>query len=313
MSKGEPIFKYKQMPAVHKVAFFLARQGFRGSNWIWFLACLLKRIPNGHVQLPTGFILCVDDMDFSAKAIYRGWYENGILELLERLRIQHQFVDVGANLGLLSFHAVRYSTGIPIAFEPIQENVDKILASYQLMNRTINLYKIAISDSKGTAVIFGSNNPSHSGAASLVNAEMESSTTVEVQTDTLDGILLGLLTTSCFIKVDCEGGEHLVLSGAKTLFLKNAIKGLIVEVNPGVASIDYLGKIFAQFPIPFQAFFVREKKNIFIRKTIFVPFFPMDIGSIECQENVVFLSGRDLDRFYKIVKRDRLSRFFLLR
>ncbi len=144
-----------------------------------------------------------------------GTYEKGMLHFLnENLGEGDVFVDVGANIGLLSLHASKFvgESGKVFAFEAHPETAKMLFENKALnQNQTIQLYPIALGADKGKVMIFDDAD-SNRGGASIVRNEINSEG-FEVEMDRLDDILVPEILPK-IIKIDVEGYELNVLKGA---------------------------------------------------------------------------------------------------
>ncbi len=146
----------------------------------------------------------------------------------ERLAGCDVFVDVGANYGL--YTCVARSTGVPaIAIEPFWANL-------RLLYRNLAdngwhdtlVYPVALGDAPGLLTLFGSG----TGASLIAGwAGAVQQTTVAVHT--LDSLLRGadVLGKRLLIKMDVEGAEHMVLSGAAATLAADPAPTWMIEIN----------------------------------------------------------------------------------
>ena len=144
-----------------------------------------------------------------------GAYEKGMLNFLSKnLNEGDVFVDVGANIGLLSLHAAKIvrDSGKVLAFEAHPETV-KILQVNKELNQNLNIqiYPVALGSEKGNALIFN-DSESNRGGASMVRSH-SNSTGIEVNVERLDDVLDASIIPK-IIKIDVEGFELNVLHGA---------------------------------------------------------------------------------------------------
>ena len=146
---------------------------------------------------------------------------NGTFEPEETALIQEYlnkidlFVDIGANLGFYTCLALQSGKQV-IAFEPQPQNLNclfqNILANGWEDNAEV--FPLALSEKPGLLTLYGASGPS----ASLIQnwAGYSSRYKQIVPVSTLDNILDGRsMDKRLFIKVDVEGAEFQVLSGAK--------------------------------------------------------------------------------------------------
>jgi FkbM family methyltransferase len=289
------------MPKSHQLIYFMSRKGLRGTKYLWKITTNFRPVPQGWVKIPSGFILEVDESDFTTAAIYRGWYDNASLEVLEKLQLTATFVDIGANIGVMSYHASRFTRTKIITFEPILENLRRLKTAFFLMGIEARVSATAVANTEGTALLYGVSNHNHRGSSSLVLKDLDKHGSLKVEIDKLDNLLSEYKSEEFFLKIDCEGAEDLVVEGAKDLLSSQKVQGLIIEVNPGVSNPSYLYRIFDTMPDG-EAYFIRLTSGFF-RKTCLKKATFIDICSVKTQENVLFLSKSALEKFDLVQKK----------
>lgn len=90
---------------VEKLLFWFSWNGFRGSHLLWKLKNLDLQ---GQTKVsPNGFPFFVNDSDWICRTIKQGTYERPLLHLLDRLQPSEMVIDIGANLGITLFHALK--------------------------------------------------------------------------------------------------------------------------------------------------------------------------------------------------------------
>ena len=118
--------------------------------------------------------------------------------------------DIGANVGFFTLLASKLvgKRGTVVAFEPLPRNL-AILREHVQMNgcANVSVLALAVSDRSGEARLRVAADPAMSGIAD--DGELA------VRTESVDGMLAeGRLPPPAFMKIDVEGGEADVLSGA---------------------------------------------------------------------------------------------------
>lgn len=120
---------------------------------------------------------------------------------------QATVLDIGANIGNHALYFADHFKRV-ISFEP-HPRTFKVLALNAELAPNIVCHNLGLSDHSGTAVL--SVNPSNIGKASITHNAGSSSFSVEIRTlDSMPG-----LEDVKLIKIDVEGHEHKVLSGAR--------------------------------------------------------------------------------------------------
>lgn len=230
--------KHRKYLIAHKLISFLRDKDIRG---IRRLSVGLPRIllPNpkkvGPHILRTihGFSLKIDpsrDSGVELSLFQTGTYEKGTLHLIEELlKPGDCFVDVGANIGLMSVFASQCvgQTGKVIAFEAHPQTYDLLKYNIEL-NKAANIepYAFALGDAQSTAVIYDNWDINRGGASLVIRNEGSQGHEVEVRT--LDELLPDV--DPKLIKVDVEGFELQVLKGARNI-IAAARPALIVEFS----------------------------------------------------------------------------------
>jgi FkbM family methyltransferase len=144
-----------------------------------------------------------------------GFYEQGTMRVIERcLRPGDVFVDAGASVGQMTFHAARAvgPRGRVLAFEPAPERHEDLVDGIAI-NAITNVTAIAA----GLAAEPGELRLYLRGSPSMVDQKRREDT-VAVPVHRLDDVLAAhAITNVRFIKIDVEGLEPEVLLGAHAL------------------------------------------------------------------------------------------------
>jgi FkbM family methyltransferase len=248
-------------------------------------------IPNadklGNYILKTinGYRLLIDPKNDSGveRSLHEtGTYEKGMLYFLDyHLKNGDVFIDVGANIGLLSIHAANSvgATGKVLAFEAHPETV-KILEVNKDLNQkdNIQIYPLALGSEKGKELIFN-DSESNRGGASMVRGQSKNG--IEVNVERLDDMIDSSIVPKV-IKIDVEGFEMNVLKGAfrtiqeaKPILLIEASD--IVEKNEEI--ISYINQIHNYKLYKFSKGKERKSKWIEIK----------NLEEIPLHDNLIFL------------------------
>ena len=167
---------------------------------------------------------------------FNGSYERGTIHLLDHcLREGDTFLDVGANIGMMSLFASKRigAEGVVYAFEP-QKEIYEILKKNIEINAATNIrpIRIGIGSSKKKAPFYR-NITVGRGADSFIRESPEAPMWEEsVEILPLDSVVeeRGIETVR-MIKIDVEGWELEVLKGAKALLSRPEAPILIVECS----------------------------------------------------------------------------------
>lgn len=182
------------------------------------------------VVTPLGFKL-TSGLHPAYEMMRNGTFEPEETELIrEYLNKIDLFVDVGANLGYYTCLALQGGKPV-IAFEPQQQNLhclfQNILANG--WQDKAEIFPLALSDKPGILTLYGASGPS----ASLIPnwAGYSSRFKQIVPISTLDNIVGGRsLDKRLFIKIDVEGAEFNVLSGALNTLARSIKPVWLVEI-----------------------------------------------------------------------------------
>jgi FkbM family methyltransferase len=173
------------------------------------------------------------DKGVESALFYTGIYEAGTLSFIKsHLKKGDVFVDVGANIGLMSMIASNAvgESGKVISIEPNPSTAlifKKNIAANSLSN--VLLVNKAIGSTPGKALIYPNWHINRGGASLIRKGESEEG--IEVEVKTLDSVLDEFNLTPTLIKIDVEGFELEVLKSARKLFNSNRLPTLIIELS----------------------------------------------------------------------------------
>ena len=166
------------------------------------------------------------------------WLAEQLPELLSGI-VAPVIFDVGAHTGESTRNFARvFPNGVFHLFEPLPTNLSVLLQSVPLANCTVN--PLALSDIVGKSRIFNHSDqngrfcPMHASLIPEVFSEYyhSDSTSFDIEVSTLDKYCSGAgITVIDFLKIDTEGNELKVLSGAKALIQRRAIRYIQFEFN----------------------------------------------------------------------------------
>lgn len=258
------------IPKQHRLPFWYSWNGFRGSHFFWGLVLVAKEAPNlSEVQLPNGFPMIVNDEDWISKTIYQGTYERSLLHFLDSLILSSLVVDVGANIGVTLWHALRNSHPATrfIAFEPSKQCLHGLNITTSHLTRSGHVLEFAIGDSNGTQALHGIENEMHSGGASLISHSGLRGHSEDVEVRKLDTVLNEYLqgTAVSLLKIDTEGYESHVIAGGRKLLESGLVEIVVMEVSPNFGDISYLRNV-NEFAGNNYVWFILEEEGRFKRK-----------------------------------------------
>ena len=237
-----------QIPKQHRIPFWYSWNGFRGSHFLWGLLSIAKHAPNlSEVQLPNGFPMIVNDEDWISKTIYQGTYERSLLHFLDSLILSSLVVDVGANIGVTLWHALRNSEPDTtfIVFEPSKQCLQGLKITTSHLERSGHVLEFAIGDSNGRQALHGIENELHSGGASLISHSGLRGHSEDVEVRKLDSILDEYFqgTPVSLLKIDTEGYESHVIAGGRKLLESGLVEIVVMEVSPNFGDVSYLKNV----------------------------------------------------------------------
>ena len=153
-------------------------------------------------------------------------FEKEVVRILSRVH-GSTFADVGASLGYYSF-LLRQNFRTILAFEPHPENVRAMREMVRLAGTSnITVYPVAVSDTDGEAVLhIGSFSATHS----LFRGTLTQEKGIRVRTIRLDSFLTQPLD---LVKIDVEGAEWKVLTGAEDNIRSGKVLRMLIEVHDG--------------------------------------------------------------------------------
>jgi FkbM family methyltransferase len=159
-------------------------------------------------------------------------HREGEIELLPQL-VKPDFVcwDIGANTGTYTIALSRLAARV-IAFEPVPHSfatVRQVVALAHLRN--VELHTLAMSDMKGRARF---SVPSEGFYGGYYLASFDDAGELEVETDTIDGLIGRGVPEPDFIKCDVEGAEKRVIAGARGLLARRTPGWLLETFDPTV-------------------------------------------------------------------------------
>lgn len=169
--------------------------------------------------------------------------EPGTITWLESLSAEDVLVDVGANIGLYSLYAAQRCAHV-YAIEPHLVTAQTLVANIQAnqMQDRITVLQIALNDTEGYAPFYYNSLKAASSGSQLERPISESGQTYQPmftelkRADTLDGLVKpGVIQTPTAIKIDVDGRECQVLSGALACLSSAALRTVQVEMHEGTA------------------------------------------------------------------------------
>ncbi len=164
----------------------------------------------------------------------RVWEKETLPVILDHIRRARCFVDVGANCGIYSVMGCRINPGVRVvAVEPVPK-ICAALAHNVTQNdleSRVTVLNVALGDTNGV-VSFHEAEDSTMGSLALDGYHGQKGRVIQVKCRTLDSIVDDLHIEPDFLKIDVEGFEHVVLSGASRTLTRFHPR-IVLEANPG--------------------------------------------------------------------------------
>lgn len=180
-------------------------------------------------------IITTEDDDIDYNLLARGTYEAGTLNIIQScLRRGDVFIDIGANIGLMSLVAsiAVGEEGVVYAIEPEPNNFRLLKQNVGINGiQNISLHNIGIAASRSKLTIYRNHNANR-GTASFNPNSPEASESAAVEVIPLDELVVqNALSEVRMLKIDVEGWEMEVLEGAVQLLCHPKAPIITIEYN----------------------------------------------------------------------------------
>ena len=272
-SPSNHLQSYTKLKCFESLAYNYAWQGYRGSQILWSFCNNFLRgshyLPSQELSLPSGFVMRYQAKDWTKRTIYQGTYERALLHFLRSLELNDLVIDVGANIGVTLWHSLKNSTSNAtyLAFEPSIQCISDLEFTGNQISNEGKLFKFALGEEDTTQRLYGVNNEKHSGLASLIESESQVGDSLIVQVRKLDTVLAGEEFTGkvSLLKIDTEGYEGAILSGAVKLLNSRKAEIIILEVSPHLSELTYLENL-QEILGDAYSWFIIEEVGVFRRR-----------------------------------------------
>jgi FkbM family methyltransferase len=182
-------------------------------------------------------LLIKPGMRGATENIYTGLYDlKDMAFLLHLLKEGDLFVDVGANVGTYTILASACCKANSVSIEPIYSTFNSLSQNVSLNNLASHVVLLNIGVGDQESVLKFTNSLDCTNHV-LSEDEVEVSNFVEVPVRRLDDILAGKNPT--LIKIDVEGFESQVISGASNILRSESLLGVIMELNDSGTRYGY--------------------------------------------------------------------------
>lgn len=190
--------------------------------------------------------------DLFERIVIDGQYEPDLVRYCKKhLALNRDVIDIGANVG---FYTVMFAKNIQgrrvLAIEPTKNalmRLRKNVVANQVEERVVVFEGVAVDSARAVTmrVIPGKEEYSSIGAMEHPSIVSEQFVSEEVASSTIDDLVDRFNLDPGFMKVDVEGAEHLVFSGAKKILSTNRpiilseLSDFLLTKN-GVSSMDVI-------------------------------------------------------------------------
>ena len=164
----------------------------------------------------------------------REWEKETSPVILDNVQRACCFIDVGANCGIYTVLGCTVNPNVRVvAVEPVPK-IAAALANNVTQNglgSRVTILNVALSDLDGS-VYFHEAEDSTMGSLAVNGYHGQPGKVIQVKCRTLDSLVEELNLRPDFVKIDVEGFEHVVLSGASHTLSKFRPR-IVLEANPG--------------------------------------------------------------------------------
>ncbi|NQW47745.1 MAG: FkbM family methyltransferase [Planctomycetes bacterium] len=166
--------------------------------------------------------------DLAARALADGDYEPEIVSLLPALPLDGDFINVGANVGIIavgillsgSRRRVVCVEPLPECVKLLERNLDQAVVRQRAM--IVTAAATSESASRGTTLFTVPGRPEYTSGGTLVHASVRGALSEPVVVDSvrIDDLVATEGLNVVGIIMDCEGGEHRALLGARDVIAR---------------------------------------------------------------------------------------------
>lgn len=225
-----------------------------------------------------GYVMNLDLSNWSERLTYfiGRFYELPLQLIIKNyLKPGDVFVDIGANIGMITLTAAKYvgENGIVHSFEPnpeAYEKLNEVVTINQL--KQVKLYQLGLSNQNTELTLSMITEHTGMGTFASVAEKDQHNVTKKYKLPVYcgDEVLIDKLSENCLIKIDVEGFEPYVIEGLSgtierylPAIVTEAVKSHLQRV--GYTLDDFYGKLKAYGYKPFQ---IGAKRNYFLVDTL---------------------------------------------
>ncbi len=188
--------------------------------------------------------ICGEQLRFAVGSTFEITEIDGVFEenefiarILDSLRPEDVFYDVGANIGIVSLAAAKRTAGRGVrihAFEPEPHNLARLRQNIALNALdSICVEPFALGRGPGQAELFLADGEFGGGSHALARQQGMNGRSVKIQIDSASNCVRGPQDSPTVMKIDVEGAEMEVLLGAEPIINTRGIRELFIEVHIG--------------------------------------------------------------------------------
>ena len=175
--------------------------------------------------------------------------EYELVSILDEIKTDDVFYDIGANTGLYScFVANKCEQCHVVAFEPYPPNIKELKQNAELnSSKQISIFNIALSDRSGTISFTTPDEPTPGHGTGSINGVQNGESVHTMQGDKL--ISNNEAPPPNIVKIDVEGAEPLVIKGLRTSLSDDRCRLVFCELHPSrLSEYNYsTSKMVAEF------------------------------------------------------------------
>jgi FkbM family methyltransferase len=156
-----------------------------------------------------------------------------VLDMLNCLKTNDVFYDIGSSVGLISINAAKkLVNGMVISFEPDPENQKCLKENYKINKlHNYSLMPIAVGEQLDRLKLYTSGSNGFSPSLKKVNGIDDF---IEVDVNSIDNLIFNKeIPHPTVVKIDIEGAEYIALKGMKNLLASlEKPRILFIELHP---------------------------------------------------------------------------------
>jgi FkbM family methyltransferase len=195
----------------------------------WLVWQIKSRVSSGKVSVPwieNSVLIVKKGMTGATGNIYCGLHEFHDMALLLHYFCEQPglFLDIGANVGSYTILASKVGMAKTICVEPVKSTMDALLANIEAnrISERVEFHQVVLSEKTGKTWFSSDRDTTNSVVSELYVGQKEM-----IEVKTVDAILGH--RTADFWKIDVEGHEEAVLSGARASLNRPEVKVVLME------------------------------------------------------------------------------------